>query len=321
MIFDGSESELFPEFREDIEEMRRTMPFEAAFPILTEGFLLGVLILSPRERRERYTEIDLSLLEAVCRQLGVTLRVRQLERRASQTEKLISLGTLAAGLAHELRNPLVSIQTFSALLKEHGHEAEFQQEFGAIIQRDVGRIASIVENIAAFAENSTVPFSAVKIGEVIAGVAEIVRPELLRTGVLFQIAELRTMPPVYGNYSQLLQVFLNLVQNALHALEGQPDGRISIAVELRAGNVPKPMLHITVADNGPGIDPALLPRVFEPFVTTKSTGDRRGQRGMGLGLAIVRRIVQYHEGAIEVTSELGKGTTFHLYLQIPDQRV
>jgi len=320
VIFDGSESELFPEFREDIEEMRRTMPFEAAFPILTEGFLLGVLVLSPRERRERYTEIDLSLLEAVCRQLGVTLRVRQLERRASQTEKLISLGTLAAGLAHELRNPLVSIQTFSALLKEHGHEPEFQQEFGAIIQRDVGRIASIVENIAAFAENSTVPFAAVKIGEVIAGVAEIVRPELLRTGVLFQIAELRSLPPVYGNYSQLLQVFLNLVQNALHALEGQPDGRIAIAVELRAGNVPKPMLHITVADNGPGIDPALLPRVFEPFVTTKSTGDRRGQRGMGLGLAIVRRIVQYHEGAIEVTSEIGKGTTFHLHLPIPDQR-
>ena len=320
VIFDGSESELFPEFREDIEEMRRTMPFEAAFPILTEGFLLGVLILSPRERRERYTEMDLSLLEAVCRQLGVTLRVRQLERRASQTEKLISLGTLAAGLAHELRNPLVSIQTFSALLKEHGHEAEFQHEFGAIIQRDVGRIASIVENIAAFAENSTVPFSAVKIGEVIAGVAEIVRPELLRTGVMFQIAELRSLPPVYGNYSQLLQVFLNLVQNALHALGDQPDGRIAIAVELRAGNVPKPMLRITVADNGPGIDPAILPRVFEPFVTTKSTGDRRGQRGMGLGLAIVRRIVQYHEGAIEVTSELGKGTTFHLYLPIPDQR-
>ena len=184
----------------------------------------------------------------------------------------------------------------------------------------MGRIASIVENIAAFAENSTVPFSAVKISEVIAGVAEIVRPELLRTGVLFQIAEMRSLPPVYGNYSQLLQVFLNLVQNAIHALEAQPDGRVSVAVELRAGNVPKPMLYITVADNGPGIDPALLPRVFEPFVTTKSTGDRRGQRGMGLGLAIVRRIVQYHEGAIEVTSELGKGTTFHLYLPIPDQR-
>jgi two-component system nitrogen regulation sensor histidine kinase GlnL len=292
------------------------MPFESAFPILTEGFLLGVLVLSPRENRERYTEIDFSLLEAVCLQLGATLRARQLERRASQTEKLISLGTLAAGLAHELRNPLVSIQTFSALLKDHGHEPEFHQEFSAIIQRDVGRIASIVENIAAFAESSTVPFGSVKIEEVINGVTEIVRPELTRSGVQFTMEEPRSKLPVHGNYSQLLQVFLNLLQNALHALEGRADGRITVTVEARTGDLPKPMLCIKVSDNGSGIDPALLSRVFEPFMTTKSTGDRRGTRGMGLGLAIVRRIIQYHQGAIEVTSELGKGTTFHVYLPV-----
>jgi len=314
IIFDGSEVELPSEDLEDIEQTRKTMPFEAAFPILTEGYLLGVLILSPRESRERYTEIDFSLLEAICLQLGVTLRARQLERRASQTEKLISLGTLAAGLAHELRNPLVSIQTFSALLKERGHDPEFQQEFGAIMQRDVGRIASIVENVAAFAENSTVPFAPVKIEEVLAGVAEIARPELLRTGVQFRVDQPGDLPPVHANYSQLLQVFLNLLQNAIHALAGRPDGRITVTVMLRADDVPKPMLYITVADNGPGIDPALLNRVFEPFTTTKSTGDQPSRRGMGLGLAIVRRIIQYHQGAIDVTSELGKGTTFHVYL-------
>ncbi|MFA5057744.1 MAG: ATP-binding protein [Opitutaceae bacterium] len=320
LIFDGSEVELPSEALEAIEETRKTMPFEAAFPILTEGFLLGVLILSPREGGERYTENDFSLLEAICLQLGVTLRARQLERRASQTEKLISLGTLAAGLAHELRNPLVSIQTFSALLKEHGHEPEFQQEFGAIMQRDVGRIASIVENVAAFAENSSVAFAPVKIGEVIAGVGEIVRPELTRAGVQFQVEELRHLPPVRGNYSQLLQVFLNLLQNALQALEGRAHSRITVAATVRADDVPKPMLCITVADNGPGIDPALLPRVFEPFTTTKSTGDQRSKRGMGLGLAIVRRIVQYHQGAIEVTSELGRGTTFFVYLPAHDHQ-
>ena len=316
IIFDGSEVELPAETLTEIEVTRKQMPFEAAFPILTEGFLLGVLILSPRENRERYTEIDFSLLEAVCLQLGVTLRARQLERRASQTEKLISLGTLAAGLAHELRNPLVSIQTFSALLKDHGHEPEFHQEFAAIIQRDVGRIASIVENVSAFAENSTVPFRSVKIEEVINGVTEIARPELTRSGVRFTMEEPRSQLPVHGNYSQLLQVFLNLLQNALHALEGRPDGRITVTVEARAGDLPKPMLCIQVADNGSGIDPALLSRVFEPFMTTKSTGDRRGTRGMGLGLAIVRRIIQYHQGAIEVTSELGKGTTFYIYLPV-----
>jgi signal transduction histidine kinase len=156
----------------------------------------------------------------------------------------------------------------------------------------------------------------VKIEEVINGVTEIVRPELTRTGVQFKLEEPRSQLPVHGNYSQLLQVFLNLLQNALHALEGRPDGRITVTVEARAGDLPKPMLCIKVADNGSGIDPALLSRVFEPFMTTKSTGDRRGTRGMGLGLAIVRRIIQYHQGAIEVTSELGKGTTFYIYLPV-----
>ena len=314
VIFDGSEVELPAADLSGIEETRQTMPFGAAFPVLTEGFLLGVLILSPRKNRERYTEIDFSLLEAICLQLGVTLRARQLERRASQTEKLISLGTLAAGLAHELRNPLVSIQTFSALLKDHWNEPEFQHEFGAIMQRDVGRIAGIVESVAAFADNSSVPFTAVKVGEVIAGVAEIARPELLRAEVQWQVDLPADLPAVHGNYSQLLQVFLNLAQNAIHALAGRPGSRITVTAELGPADVPKPMVLITVSDNGPGIDPALLSRVFEPFTTTKSTGDQRSKRGMGLGLAIVRRIVQYHQGAIEVTSKVGQGTAFRVYL-------
>ncbi len=314
LIYDGSEIEVRPEVLAAVEETRQTMPFEAAFPILTEGHLLGLLVLSERANRERYTEIDISLLEAICLQLGVTLRARQLERRASQTEKLISLGTLAAGLAHELRNPLVSIQTFSALLKERGGDPDFQQEFSTVMQRDVGRIASIVENVAAFAENSTVPFSAVKFEEVINGVTEIVHPELNRTGVQFAATSQHGLPPVHGNYSQLLQVFLNLLQNAIHALEGRPGGRIIMTATLRPNEMTKPMLYITVADNGPGIEPALLSRVFEPFVTTKSTGDQRSKRGMGLGLAIVRRIIQSHQGAIEVTSLPGAGTTFHIYL-------
>lgn len=314
LFFDGSEVELAPEVLAGIEETRKGIPFEAAFPILTEGFLLGILVLGPRAGGERYPDIEISLLETICLQLGVTLRARQLERRASQTEKLISLGTLAAGLAHELRNPLVSIQTFSALLPEHGHEPDFQQEFATVMQRDVGRIASIVENVAAFAANSDVQFAPVKIGEVVNGAAEIVRPELQRTAVQLRIDDGRVLPPVEGNFSQLLQVFVNLLQNAIHALEGRADGRITLSVTQRTSGVPKPMLHITVADNGPGIDPALLPRVFEPFTTTKSTGDQRQKRGMGLGLAIVRRIVQYHQGAIDVTSERGIGATFHVFL-------
>ena len=298
-------------------DLRRSRAIELVVPVFADTYFFGFFALGARQGGAIYTEIDFSLLETIGLQIGLNLRSRQLERQANQAEKLISLGTLAAGLAHELRNPLVSIQTFSALLKEHGNEPEFQEEFGAIMQRDVGRIASIVENVAAFAANSTVPFSRVKIGEVIAGVAEIVRPEIVRTGVQFRVVVPDDLPPVHGNYSQLLQVFLNLLQNAIHALEGRADGCITVTAERWAGEMSKPMLTAAVADNGAGIDAALLPRVFEPFTTTKSTGDERGKRGMGLGLAIVKRIVQSHQGQIEVISEVDRGTTFRLYLPCP----
>ncbi len=317
LVFDGSEVEWEQEVGAPLATLQAGMPFDAAFPVFSEDQLFGVLVLGRRRDHRRYTELDFSLLEAICLQIAITIRARQLERRANQAEKLISLGTLAAGLAHELRNPLVSIQTFSALLKERGREPEFQQEFGAVMQRDVGRIASIVENVAAFAENSSVPFAPVRLTEVVAGVLELVRPELTRTGVDLRVVAPPGLPAAHGNYSQLLQVFLNLLQNAIHALEGRADGRITITLQIRAGDVPKPMLYVAVADNGPGIDPSLLPRVFEPFMTTKSTGDQPSRRGMGLGLAIVRRIIQYHQGAIDVTSELGHGTTFHIYLPAP----
>jgi two-component system nitrogen regulation sensor histidine kinase GlnL len=257
--------------------------------------------------------VDVSLLEAIGLQVGLSLRARQLERRASQTEKLISLGTLAAGLAHELRNPLVSIQTFSSLMKERGMDVDFQQEFGAVVQRDVNRIASIVENVSAFAESNKVDMMAVDLSEVLRTVAEIVRPELVRTGIPLDLPD-RSVPLIRGNHSQLLQVFLNLIQNALQALEGRTGARLTLGYETHLNDLAIPLVCVTVEDNGPGIDSALQPHIFDPFTTTKATGERRGKHGMGLGLAIVKRIVQYHRGEINVSSTPGRGTVFRVYL-------
>lgn len=312
VILDGSEGEMDTAVWTEIGQLRAKMPFEAFFPIASDDFLSGVLVLGRREESERYTEAELALLESTCLQIAVNLRARQLERRASQTEKLISLGTLAAGLAHELRNPLVSIQTFAALLKERGTELDFQQEFSAVVQRDVSRIASIVENVASFAESNRVQMSPVSLFEVLTAAAEIARPELQRAKVELFFPEVESLR-VTANYSQLLQVFLNLIQNAAQAMDGRTSNRLAIGFDLQE-NAPEPLLCVSVADNGPGIDPGLLPHVFDPFTTTKSTGERRGKHGMGLGLAIVKRIVQHHHGEIQVSSVVGQGTTFRVYL-------
>ncbi len=299
--------------REYYADLRQRQGFELIVPIIGDTFFYGFLTLGPRAGRALYNDIDLSLLDAIGLQIGLNLRARQLERRASQTEKLIALGTLAAGLAHELRNPLVSIQTFSALLKERGGDPDFQQEFGNVVQRDVNRIASIVENVAAFAESNKVEMISVNLPDVLRTVAEIVRPELQRTGIELTLPVI-TQSVVRGNYSQLLQVFLNLVQNAIQALDGRTDGVIRFELDLRVTDSQQPLVCASVTDNGPGIDAAMRAHIFEPFTTTKATGLRRGKHGMGLGLAIVKRIVQHHQGDIDVQSAPGHGTTFRVHL-------
>ncbi|MBI3885963.1 MAG: hypothetical protein HY302_09585 [Opitutae bacterium] len=299
--------------RDYFVELRHRQGFELIVPVVGDTFFYGFMTLGPRSGRALYNDIDVSLLEAIGLQIGLNLRARQLERRASQTEKLIALGTLAAGLAHELRNPLVSIQTFSALLKERGADPDFQLEFGSVVQRDVNRIASIVENVAAFAESNKVEMTVVNLPDVLRTVSEIVRPELQRTGIELTLPVV-THSSVRGNYSQLLQVFLNLVQNALQALEGQSGGVVRIGLDLRLTEGQPPLVCVSVNDNGPGIDAAMCAHIFEPFTTTKATGQRQGKHGMGLGLAIVKRIVQHHHGDIDVQSAVGRGTTFRVHL-------
>jgi len=241
--------------------------------------------------------------------------LRALQDEVQRSERLADLGRVAAGLAHELRNPLTSVQTFSALLREQHPDPEALHEFSAVVQRDVSRIASIVENVSAFAESNIVAMTSVQVPDVLRTVTEIVRPELQRTGVQIELPA-ASVPPVRGNNSQLLQVFLNLTQNAIQALDGRPGGRITFALDTRLTDVTQPLLFVSVTDNGPGIDPAVLPRIFEPFTTTKATGARVGKHGMGLGLAIVKRIVQHHHGDIDVTSAVGGGTTFRVQLPL-----
>jgi len=296
-------------------ELRRKQGIELAVPILGDRFFYGFFTLGARRGQALFNEVDVSLVEAIGLQVGLNLRARQLERQASQSEKLISLGTLAAGLAHELRNPLTSVQTFSALLREQRPDPEALQEFAGVVQRDVNRIASIVENVSAFAESNKVAMTAVAIGEVLRTVTDILRPDFERTKIELVVLD---VPPitVRGNHGQLLQVFINLIQNAIQALENRPGSRVMVSVASRSADVRKPIVTICVADNGPGIDPALLPHIFEPFITTKATGQRRGGGGMGLGLAIVKRLVQHHEGEIEAVSDPGRGTTFRVHLPL-----
>lgn len=298
----------------EMESLRREAGIEVIVPIKGDNVFFGVLVCGQRKDLRLYSDLAISLLEAVALQLGLTMRARQLERQANQAEKLIALGTLAAGLAHEIRNPLVSIRTFGALIEEQGGDPEFRREFKAVVERDVNRIGSIIDHVAAFAENSQVKFTAVRVSDVIGGVYDIARPEFTRGDVRLVVASAE-MPAVLGNYGQLTQVFLNLFQNAIQAMEGRGDSRIEVSFQLLSPEPGKHAVLTTIHDNGPGIDETVRTRIFDPFVTTKATGDPGARRGMGLGLAIVKRIVDGHGGSIDVVSQPGQGTSF--FVQLP----
>lgn len=314
------EAELAPVSRppDAIRQLRDTFRFEALVPIHGHDNLLGFLLLGHPKRDGFFDDLDLSMVETLCLQIGLAVRSRQLERRTNQTEKLISLGTLAAGLAHELRNPLVSIKTFTDLLKEHGTDPEFQQGFLQVMSRDVKRIESIVDHVAAFAENQQVALAVVDLREVCRSVADITAEERRKVGVELQWPR-ETQGSVEGNFGQLVQIFFNLVQNALHALEQRPNPRIEIAWrEERSGD--GRWLRVEVTDNGKGIETRILPRIFDPFVTTKATGSSGGsRRGMGLGLAIVKRIVDGHHAQIGVDSVSGCWTRFTLLFPLTER--
>jgi two-component system nitrogen regulation sensor histidine kinase GlnL len=313
VLLDELEHDLALADRNAISRLRRESGIELAVPVYADTFFYGFLALGRRHLDALFTDTDVSLLETIGLQVGLNLRSRQLERQANQSEKLIALGTLAAGLAHEIRNPLVSIRTFSELIGEQGGDLEFRREFRSIVGRDVDRIATIIENISAFADNAQVKAGPVNIREVIDGVYDIARPEFVKTTVAFEAADAE-LPMVRGNYSQLLQVFLNLFQNAIHALDGRPEPKISVDYQVVEGEEGGRMVIVSVTDNGAGIDEAVRGRIFDPFITTRATGDRGEKRGMGLGLAIVKRIVEGHRGAITMTSESGRGTTFFVHL-------
>lgn len=286
---------------------------ELAVPVMGDTLFYGFLALGPWRCQSLYSDAELSLLETVALQIGLNLRARQLERRSSQTEKLIALGTLAAGLAHELRNPLTSVQTFAALLDEQRPDPDMLKEFGAVVRRDVARIAGIVENVSAFAASNEVELTRLDLAEVLRAAVEIVHAEAERLSARIEMPRAAETARVRANHGQLLQVFVNLLQNALQAFGEGGGGRISLRIERQALVGGDPMVCVVVEDNGPGIDAALLPRVFEPFTTTKNTGARRGRQGMGLGLAIVKRIVQNHGGEIRVASAPGQGAVFRVF--------
>jgi PAS domain S-box-containing protein len=243
--------------------------------------------------------------------------IRRLEQqfadqaRLLHQDKMISLGRLAASVVHEINNPLAGVLNYARLmlkiLKRGPVTEEYREKFSNylnLMENETDRCSKIVSNLLAFSRKSELDFSDVPIND-------LVEKCLMLSGHKLRLAKItpekqlqERLPSVRGDYNQLQQCVINLIFNAIDAMpEG---GKLIVATSYNGSDR---SLTIRVSDTGCGIDKNDLPRIFEPFFTTKSQG-----QGLGLGLSMVEGIVERHKGSIEVTSEVGKGTTFTIRL-------
>jgi two-component system, NtrC family, sensor kinase len=238
----------------------------------------------------------------------------QLNRQLLQASKLASLGELAAGVAHEINNPLAIILTEDQVIRDSSEDysdlnSEFRTElFESLSQIDdqVQRCNHITHNLLRFARRSEAVTEMVDVNACLLEVVELLEKRGKSTGVTFVTDLEWDLPEVLSDCSQLQQVFVNLAANAIDAHEGKPYGTITIRTQF---NGKSQNVEITIADTGSGMSREVLERIFDPFFTTKPVG-----RGTGLGLSISYNIIKQLGGIISVHSEVGEGTEFKIFL-------
>ncbi|MGA7767279.1 MAG: ATP-binding protein [Candidatus Sulfotelmatobacter sp.] len=240
-----------------------------------------------------------------------TRELKRAHEHALHTEKMASIGKMAAVLAHEINNPLSGILTYAKLLhkwidRDDGGRNHHQEICDSLdlIASESRRCGDLVKNLLTFSRTTPMNLQATNLNQVVDRSLRLVQHQLDLAGIQVQPQLDPDLPPVLCDAAQIEQVLLALVMNALDAM---PQGG-NLWLTTSFGHEPN-QVRIVVRDDGSGIPPEILPRIFEPFLTTKETG-----RGVGLGLAISHSILERHNGSIEVQSEAGRGTTFTVTL-------
>ncbi len=313
-------------------------------PIISKGRLFGNLYLTEKQDAEEFSKEDEKLAVTLAAQAAIAIEnaslyeevqrsydeLKQSQHLLVRQEKLASLGRLAAGLAHELNNPLSSVAGFAEALERrlaHGKRAGPSdladvQEYLTLIQDEVSRAATIVRRLLDFARQREPTFGLVDLQGVVANAVGFVQRQASLANQRILVSPFPEGSLVHADAQMLQQVFLNLLTNALDAIEGGGEVRIAARhAPLPLGypvgaSAPKQFLEVTVSDTGIGIAPDNLARVFDPFFTTKEVG-----KGTGLGLAICQSIIEQHQGIIEVRSDgLGQGTVVTVSLPLADEK-
>jgi PAS domain S-box-containing protein len=244
--------------------------------------------------------------------------LKRLELQIRRSDRLASLGTLSAGMAHEIKNPLVSIKTFAQLLPERYQDSDFRDTFSNLIGHEIDRIDSLVNQLLRFARPAKPVLKPMHVHEVLEKSLQLVGHRLYQKEIKLTRSWQADVDTIRADADQLEQVFLNFFLNAMDAMNR--GGELHVTTEIHdttewmaaisgANGDSHEILRVSICDDGEGIRKEDIAHVFDPFFTTKDYGT-------GLGLSVVHGIIQEHGGQIEVESELKKGTAFHILLPL-----
>ena len=294
---------------------------EIAVPIKIENQVVGILDIQ-QTPPNKLTESDLQLMVAVADQLTVVLQKANLYNNLQtalqqeqtirsqliQSERLALVGRLLASVSHELNNPLQAIQNALFLLKEEtnlSHQAMLDLD---VILAEAERMAALIERLrSAYRPMRMMDFQPVELNDLIEDVHTLITTHMRQKEIAFEFFPGANLPAISGVSDQIRQVVLNLFLNAVEMMK--PGGRLIVQTK---GLIAQHEVRFTIKDTGPGIDPEILPKVFDAFITSKHTGT-------GLGLTITHDIIQQHHGRIEAANDPQGGAIFTVWLPIHEE--
>jgi two-component system NtrC family sensor kinase len=281
---------------------------EAVVPVFIDGKLEFLIVLGEKLSGDIFSNEDIKLLHTISDQTAIAIKNARLYTDKIRSERLASIGMISATFAHEIKNPLTSIKTFAQLLPEKHSDTEFRENFSRIVTDGVNRIDSLIKDLLDFSSGKiSIEMSTINVTGLMDSVIDEVLTQLQLKNKKISIEKdyKNIEVDMLGDGKRMRQAFANIILNGCQAIpENRENGKIIVSIDPGENSV-----GITIADNGDGIAPEDVPRIFEPFFSTKTIG-------AGLGLAITKKIIEDHYGKIEADSILKKGTTFRITLPV-----
>ena len=293
------------DFAEEVWKDIEKFKGEVLIPVFVDDKLSFLIVLGGKLSGDMFTDEDINMLSTVADQMAIALKNAQLYSGRVQTERLASLGMMSATFAHEIRNPLTSLKTFAQLMPEKYNDPEFRNSFSKIVEGEIEKIDTLIGDLLDF--SSEKKSTRVNDFDLVGLVDETVdyikgkfshEKESIVVEKMYGEKEIR----MSGDAPRLKQAFGIIITNGFQAMNGS--GTLSIDIKKNIESI-----DVAISDTGEGISHEDISKIFDPFVTTK-------EMGVGIGLAITKRIIEDHEGKIHVKSRLSEGTTFTISLPV-----